>query len=75
MQLELEKQGKVSKQLWIQLQISSPRKNNIRITFRRKDPVQVTLAEKHVTLLSSTKGLVKEESTKEDSIVPIFEGL
>ena len=36
--------------------------------------MQVTLAETHAALLSSTKGVVKEESTKEDSIVPRPEG-
>ena len=37
--------------------------------------MQVTLVETHVTLLSSTKGVVKEESTKEDYIVPRPEDL
>ena len=45
------------------------------IIFRRKDPLRVTLAETHVALLSSKKGVVKVESTKEDSIVPRTEGL
>ena len=51
------------------------KKHNIRIIFRRKYLMQVTLAETHVALLSSTKDVVKVESMKEDSIVPIFEGL
>ena len=37
--------------------------------------MQVTLAETLVTLLSSTKGKVKAESTEEDSIGPRLEGL
>ena len=49
----------------------SPRNNNI----RRNDPMRVTLAETHVTLLSSIKGKVKAESTEEDSIEPRIEGL
>ena len=49
--------------------------NNIRIIFRRNDPMRVTLAETHVTLLSSIKGKVKAESTEEDSIVPRPEDL
>ena len=53
----------------------SPRNNNIRIIFRRNDPMRVTLAETHVTLISSIKGKVKVESTKEDSIAPRIEGL
>ena len=44
------------------------------MTFRRKYSMHVTLEETHANLLSSTKGVVKEESTKEDSIVPINEG-
>ena len=36
--------------------------------------MQVTLAETHVALLSSTKDVVKVESTKEDSIVPRSKG-
>ena len=32
--------------------------------------MQVTFAETHVTLPSYTKGVVKEELTKDDSIVP-----
>ena len=75
MQLQLEQQGEANKQLWIQLQILSPRNNNIRIIFRRKDPMRVTVAETHVTLLSSIKGKVKVESTEEDSIEPSIEGL
>ena len=53
----------------------SPRNNNIRIIFRIKYMMQVTLAETHVTLLSSTKGKVKEELTEEDSIEPRLKGL
>ena len=53
----------------------SPRNNNIIITFRRKYPMQATLAETHVTLLSSTKGVFKEESIEGDSIVPMIEYL
>ena len=64
MQLQLEQQDKASKQLWLQLKILSPRNNNIRITFKRKDLMQVTLVETHVTLLSSTKGVVEEELMK-----------
>ena len=75
MQLQLEQQGEASKQLRIQLQIMSPRNNNIRIIFRRKDPMRVTLEETHVTLLSSTKGKVKVESIEEYSIEPRIEGL
>ena len=37
--------------------------------------MQVTLVETHVPLLSSTKGVVKEESTKEYSIGPRSYGL
>ena len=51
----------------------SPRNNNIKIT--RKDPMEVTLAETHVTLLSSTKGEVMAESNEEDSIAPRLEHL
>ena len=32
--------------------------------------MQATLEETHVVVLSSTKGVVKAESTKEESIVP-----
>ena len=52
----------------------SPRNNNIRIIFRRNNPMQVTLVETRVTLLSSTKGKVKAELTEEDSIEPRVEG-
>ena len=42
----------------------------MRIIFRRKDPMQVTLAETHATLLFSKKRRkVKVESIEEDSIV------
>ena len=75
MQLQLEQQDEASKQLWLQLKILSPKNNNIRITFRRKDLMQVTLAETHVTLLSSTKSKFKEESIEEDYIEPRIEGL
>ena len=53
----------------------SPRNNNIRIIFRRNDPMGVALVETHVTLLSSIKDKVKVESTEEDYIEPRIEGL
>ena len=49
--------------------------SNMRIIFRKKDLMQVTLEETHVTLLSSTKWKFKGESTEEDSIAPRLEGL
>ena len=48
----------------------SPRNNNIKIIFKRKYMMQVTLVETFVTSLSSTRGIFKAELTKEDSIVP-----
>ena len=53
----------------------SLRNNNIRIIFRRNDPMWVTLEEIHVTLLSSIKGKVKAELTEGDSIGPRLEVL
>ena len=47
----------------------------MRIIFRRNDLMPVTLEETHVTLLSSIKSKVKEESTEEDSIAPRLKGL
>ena len=52
-----------------------PRNNNIRIIFKRKYMMQVTLVETHVTLLSSIKGKVKVESIEEDFITPRLKGL
>ena len=75
MQLQLEQPDKASKHLGIQLKIPYPRNNNIRIIFRRKYLMQVSLVETHVAFLFSTKDVVKEESMKEDSIVPRFEVL
>ena len=42
---------------------------------QKKNPMQVTLEETHVTLLSSIKGKVKAESIEEDSIEPRLKGL
>ena len=52
----------------------SPRNNNIIITFKRKYSMQVTLSETHATLIYSTKGVVKVESMKEESIVSRSKG-
>ena len=48
----------------------SPRNNNTKIIFRTRDMILVTLVETFATSLSSTRGIVKEELIKEDSIVP-----
>ena len=53
----------------------SPRNNNIKIIFRRKDPMRVTFAETNVIFLSSIKSKVKAELNEEDSITPRIEGL
>ena len=42
----------------------------MRIIFKRKYSMQVTLVETIVTFLSSTRGIVKAELIEEESIVP-----
>ena len=49
--------------------------NNIRNISRIKDLMQVILEETHATLLYYAKGVVKAESTEDNSIVPRPEGL
>ena len=53
----------------------SPRNNITKIIFKRRDMTKVTLVESFLSLLYSIRGIVKEELTKEVSIVPRIEYL
>ena len=52
-----------------QAKIMSPRNNNTKIIFRRRDLIHVTLVETFTNSPSSTRSIVNAELTKEDSIV------